>query len=79
MMGKETNNIIDELFESLLQRYQNNLEESMRGNEFVCDSIDLLYYHLHKVSLKRGRSCVDSPKWLKNKRATINLKNKKRW
>ena len=79
MMGKETNNIIDELFESLLQRYQNNLEESMRGNEFVCDSIDLLYYHLHKVSLKRGRSYVDSPKWLKNKRATINLKNKKRW
>ena len=79
MMGKETNNIIDELFESLLQRYQNNLEESMRGNEFVCDSIDLLYYHLHKVSLKRGRSYVDSPKWLKNKRATRNLKNKKRW
>ena len=79
MMGKETNNIIDELFEYLLQRYQNNLEESMRGNEFVCDSIDLLYYHLHKVSLKRGRSYVDSPKWLKNKRATINLKNKKRW
>ena len=79
MMGKEANNIIDELFESLLQRYQNNLEESMRGNEFVCDSIDLLYYHLHKVSLKRGRSYVDSPKWLKNKRATINLKNKKRW
>ena len=79
MMGKEANNIVDELFESLLQRYQNNLEESMRGNEFVCDSIDLLYYHLHKVSLKRGRSYVDSPKWLKNKRATINLKNKKRW
>ena len=79
MMGKEANNIIDELFESLLQRYQNNLEESMRGNEFVCDSIDLLYCHLHKVSLKRGRSYVDSPKWLKNKRATINLKNKKRW
>ena len=78
MMGKEANNIIDELFESLLQRYQNNLEESMRGNEFVCDSIDLLYCHLHKVSLKRGRSYVDSPKWLKNKRATINLKNKKR-
>ena len=78
MMGKEANNIIDELFESLLQRYQNNLEESMRGNEFVCDSIDLLYYHLHKVSLKRGRSYVDSPKWLKNKRATITLKNKKR-
>ena len=42
---------------------------------FVFDSDDLLYYHLHKISLKRGESYRDSPKWLKNKRATINPKN----
>ena len=28
----------------------------MRENEFVFDSVDLLYYHLHKISLKRGGS-----------------------
>ena len=47
----------------------------MRGSEFVGNRIDLLYYHLQKISLKRGRSYIDSPKWLKNKKATINQKN----
>ena len=47
----------------------------MRGSEFVRDSIDLLYYQLQKISSKRGRSYIDSPKWLKNKNATINPKN----
>ena len=41
----------------------------MSGNEFVLDSINLLYYHLQKITLKRGVSNADSPKWLKNKNA----------
>ena len=32
MMGSETDEIIEDLFESLLKRYQEGLEESMRGN-----------------------------------------------
>ena len=73
MMGSETNNIIEEFFESLLQKYQEGLEESMRGNKFIFDDVDLLYYHLQKTSIsgKRG-SYIDSRKWLKNKKATIN-------
>ena len=48
----------------------------MRGSEFVPDSIDLLYYKLQKTNLSRkGSSYIDSPKWLKNKKATINPKN----
>ena len=74
MMGSETNDIIEELHESLLQNYQEG-EESMMGSSFVRDSIDLLYYHLQKISLKRGRSYKDSPKWLTNKKTTINPKN----
>ena len=72
MMGNETDEIIEELFESLLQKYQEGLEEKMRGSEFVFDSIDLLHYNLHKITLNRGGSYIDSPKWLKNKTATIN-------
>ena len=34
-----------------------------------------MYYKHHKISLNRGRSYIDSPKWLKNKKATINPKN----
>ena len=47
----------------------------MKGSEFVFDSVDLLHYHLQKISLKRGGSYVDSSKWQKNKKATINPKN----
>ena len=41
MIGSETNEIIQELFDSFLQKYQEGLEESMRGSEFVYDSIDV--------------------------------------
>ena len=50
-MGNETDEIIKELFESLLQRYQEGLEESMKGSEFFFfffDSVDLLEYKLNK-------------------------------
>ena len=47
----------------------------MRGSEFVRDSIDLLYYCLQKIGLKRAGSYIDSPEWLKSKKATINPKN----
>ena len=76
MIGSETNEIIEDLFESFFQKYQEGLEESMRGSEFVYDSVDVLYYNLNKVSLSRGGSYIDSPKWLKSKKSTINLKIK---
>ena len=45
----------------------------MKGSEFIFDSINLLHFHLQKTSLKRnGSSHIDSPEWLKNKKATIN-------
>ena len=53
MMGSETNDIIEELFESLLQKFQKRLEESTRGSEFLRDSIDLLYYHIQKNKFKK--------------------------
>ena len=75
MTGNETDEIIKKLFESLLERHQKGLEEKIRGSEFVYDSIDLLHYKLPKISLNRGGSYLDSPEWLKNKKATINPKN----
>ena len=68
MMGSETGHIIDEHFEFLLQRYQEGLEESMRGNEFVFTNFDLLHYHIQRISLNRGGSYVNFPKWLNNKK-----------
>ena len=60
--------ITEELFESLLQRYQEVLEQLMKGSNFIFDSVDALYYDLNKISLSRGGSYIDSPEWLKIKR-----------
>ena len=76
MMGNDTDEIIDEFCESLLRKYQEGLEESKgRGSNLIFDNVNLLYYHLQKISLKRGESYIGSPEWLKNKKATINPKN----
>ena len=47
----------------------------MQGSEFTFDGVESLYYDLNTVSLSRGISYIDSPEWLKNKKATINPKN----
>ena len=73
MMGSETDDIIDELFKSILKKYQEGLEESMREIEFIFDGVDLLYYNQHKISLNRkGSSYIDSPKRLKKKKKSNN-------
>ena len=68
MMDSETDDITDELFQSLSQRYQEGLGESMRGSAFVFNNFYLLHYHIQNISLNRGGSYVDSPKLLKNKK-----------
>ena len=76
MMGSETDEIIVKLFKSLLRRYQERLEELIKRSEFIFDRVVLLYYHFQKISMKRTRSSyIDSPKRLKNKKATTNPKN----
>ena len=69
MSGIGTNDIINELFESFLKRYQEELETKMKGSTFI---FDLLHYLLHQISLKKGRSYIDSPSRIKGKNATIN-------
>ena len=76
LIGYETDEIIDKL-KSLLQKYEEVLEKMRKGSDNVFDSVDVLYYKLHKTSLNRGGSYIDSPEWLKNKEATINPINKK--
>ena len=71
----DANEVDDELFEPLRSGYQGNLVTSMRGNDFIFDSVELMYYKCHKVSFKRGGSYIDSPDWIKKKKATINPKN----
>ena len=64
------------LFDLLKNMYQNSLE-LMKGSDFVLDYVHLLYFKCHKINLNRGGSYIDSPGWIKNKKATINPINKK--
>ena len=42
MNGSDTDEIIKELFQSLLQRYQENLQEKMRGSDFAFDGVNFV-------------------------------------
>ena len=75
MNGDDTDEIIKGLSESFLQKYEENLQNKMKGSDFEFDGVISLYYDFNKISLNRGGSYVDSPKWLKNKKSTINPKN----
>ena len=75
MNGSDTDKIIEGLFESFLQKYEENLQEKMKGSGFEFDGVDCLYYDFNKISINRGGSYIDSPKWIKNTKPTINPKN----
>ena len=62
-------------FESFLQKYEENIQEKMKGSDFEFDGVNFLYYDFNKISISRGGSYIDSPQWLKNKKSTINPKN----
>ena len=75
MDGRDTDEIIKEHFKSFLQRYQENLQEKMKGSDFTFDGVNYLYYNFNKISISRGASYIDSPKWLKDKKSIVNQKN----
>ena len=62
MSGDDTNEIIKSLFESFLQRFEENLQEKMRGSDFGIDGINFFYYNFNKTSIYRSGSYIDSPK-----------------
>ena len=75
MNGGDTDEIIKGLFESFLQKYEENLQEKMKGSDFEFDGVNFLYCDFNKISINRDGSYIDSPKWLKDKKSTINPKN----
>ena len=52
-----------------------NLQEKMRGSDFVFGGVNFLYYDFNKISISRGGSYIDSLKWLKDKKSSVNPKN----
>ena len=75
MIGDDNDDIIDELFKSFIQKYEENLQNKMRGSDFEFDGVNFLYSNFNEISLNSDGCYIDSPKWLKDKKSTINPKN----
>ena len=54
MNGSDTDEVIKFLFESFLQKHEENLQEKMRGSDFEFDGVNVLYYDFNKTSIYRG-------------------------
>ena len=61
MIASDNDDIIEELFKSFLPKYEENLQNKMRGLDFEFDDVNFLYYNFNKVSLNRGGFYIDSP------------------
>ena len=69
-MSSNTKDVIDKLFNTLLQRFQKSQETSNeRGSEFIPDSVELLYYPFQRIDIKTAEKA--------SKKTKINPKNEK--
>ena len=59
------NEVVNELLESLLSKYQIGLEISMGGRDFIFDLVQILLHKCHKIKFKHGGSYIDSSVWIK--------------
>ena len=53
MIASETEEIMEKLM-SLLQKYQDNLQNKMRGSYFVFDAINCIYYDFNRITISKG-------------------------
>ena len=75
IIGCETEEVAENLIMSILQKYQDNLQNKMKGSDFTFNGINYLYYDLNRITISKSGSYIESPKWLKEKKCTINQKN----
>ena len=73
--GDDTDDIITKLLESFLENYEGEENIFRNGSNFVFDCVDLTLVQFHTTELKRDSSYIPSPKWILDKKATINPKN----
>ena len=51
MIGDDNDDVIEELFKLFLKRYDENLQNKMRGSEFEFDGINFLYYDFNQLQI----------------------------
>ena len=73
--SSNTSDIINQLLASFYQKYQEDLRLSHASSSFTYESVEECNIHFNKINLRHGVTYIESPKRLKNKKATINPKN----
>ena len=74
-MRSNTEDVIDKLFNTLLQRFQRAQGTSNeRGSKFIPDSVELLYYHFQRIDIRRAESYIMPPGWVASKKTAIKPK-----
>ena len=58
MNGIDNSDAINELIDSFMERYQEEIETKMKGSSYIFERVDLFGYNLHKISLNRGRFAI---------------------
>ena len=75
-MGSDTNGIVKELFESVIQKYQELMEYSTKNSGLILEGVELLNYDINKITINRVGSYIESPEQSKSKKCTVNPQNK---
>ena len=73
-LGDETDDIVKRI-NPFLNNYQREELILRNKSSFVFESVDLLSYHIHKTTLNRGSSYINSPEWIASKKAIIDPEN----
>ena len=75
MPSSNANKILEQLLSSLYEKFNDDLQLSRESSSFVYESVEECNIHFHKKDLRRVTSFIDTPEWLKHKKATINPQN----
>ena len=60
------------LLKEILNHFLLDISSIMKGSSFTFNHADLSNYKCHKIDPNRSGSYIESPDWIKNKKATIN-------
>ena len=68
MTNDNVDEVIKDLFESLLSKYLIALETAIKGSNFIFDRVNFLYCKCYEINLSRVGSYINSFNWIKIKK-----------
>ena len=54
MVGSETEEVTEKLIMSILQKHQDNLQNRMKGSDFIFNGVNYLFYDFNRITIIKG-------------------------